>query len=116
MFIPAKVRELYLAHMLETLEEQKIRCPGLLQMPYMLVTCLCQGLARTGACAIYACWSPSLHVCALCDALPCRSVMVFAATCRGCHLLSLLMQELRIPAAALHSHLTQGRRLASLEK
>ena len=25
VFIPAKVRELYLAHMLETLEEQKIR-------------------------------------------------------------------------------------------
>lgn len=42
--------------------------------------------------------------------------MVFAATCRGCHLLSLLMQELHIPAVALHSHLTQGRRLASLEK
>ena len=42
--------------------------------------------------------------------------MVFTGTCRGCHLLSLLMQELRIPAAALHSHLTQGRRLASLEK
>ena len=42
--------------------------------------------------------------------------MVFTATCRGCHLLSLLMQELHIPAAALHSHLTQGRRLASLEK
>ena len=42
--------------------------------------------------------------------------MVFTATCRGCYLLSLLMQELHIPAAALHSHLTQGRRLASLEK
>ena len=42
--------------------------------------------------------------------------MVFTATCRGCYLLSLLMEELHIPAAALHSHLTQGRRLASLEK
>ena len=42
--------------------------------------------------------------------------MVFTATCRGCYLLSLLMQELKISAAALHSHLTQNRRLAALEK
>ena len=38
--------------------------------------------------------------------------MVFTATCRGCYLLSLLMQELKISSAALHSHLTQNRRLA----
>ena len=42
--------------------------------------------------------------------------MVFTATCRGCYLLSLLMQELKISSAALHSHLTQNRRLAALEK
>ena len=36
--------------------------------------------------------------------------MVFTATCRGCYLLSLLMQELKISSAALHSHLTQNRR------
>ena len=42
--------------------------------------------------------------------------MVFTATCRGCYLLSLLMQELKIASAALHSHLTQNRRLAALEK
>ena len=45
-----------------------------------------------------------------------RSAMVFCATCRGCHLLSLVLEELDIPCAALHSHQTQGRRLAALDK
>lgn len=46
VFIPAKVRELYLAHMLETLEEQKIRYPCLLWTPHILVACFCQVWAR----------------------------------------------------------------------
>jgi ATP-dependent RNA helicase DDX49/DBP8 len=45
-----------------------------------------------------------------------RSAMVFCATCRGCHMLSLLLEELGVRAVALHSHLTQGRRLAALDK
>ena len=45
-----------------------------------------------------------------------RSAMVFCATCRGCHLLSLVLEELAVPCAALHSHQTQGRRLAALDK
>ena len=45
-----------------------------------------------------------------------RSVMVFCATCRGCHLLSLILEELGIACAALHSQQTQGRRLAALDK
>jgi hypothetical protein len=63
------VRELYLVHMLESLEERSI-----------------------------------------------RSAIVFCATCRGCHMLSLLLAELRVPSVALHSHLTQGRRLAALHR
>lgn len=45
-----------------------------------------------------------------------RSAMVFCATCRGCHLLSLLLAELGVPSAALHSRLSQGRRLAALHR
>ncbi|BDA51188.1 DEAD-box ATP-dependent RNA helicase 36 [Coccomyxa sp. Obi] len=69
IFIPAKVRELYLVHMLESLGERKL-----------------------------------------------RSCMVFCATCRGCHMLALLLAELGVPSVALHSHLTQGRRLAALHR
>ncbi len=32
-----------------------------------------------------------------------RSAIIFAGTCRGCHLLSLLLEELGLPAVALHS-------------
>ena len=35
---------------------------------------------------------------------------------RGCALLALLLEELGIKAVALHSHLTQGRRLAALHR
>ena len=45
-----------------------------------------------------------------------RSAMVFCATCRGCHLLSLVLEELDLSCAALHTHQTQGRRLAALDK
>ncbi|EIE19868.1 DEAD-domain-containing protein [Coccomyxa subellipsoidea C-169] len=69
LFIPAKVRELYLVHVLESLEEFSI-----------------------------------------------RSAIVFCSTCRGCHLLSLLLAELGVASVALHSHLTQGRRLAALHR
>lgn len=35
---------------------------------------------------------------------------------QGCNLLSLLLEELDIPAAALHSHQPQRRRLAALDR
>ena len=50
------------------------------------------------------------------EELKVRSAMVFCATCRGCHLLGLVLEELGIPCAALHSHQSQGRRLAALDK
>ena len=69
ILLPARVKEVYLAHLLE-------------------------GLAEHGV----------------------RSAIIFAATCRGCHLLSLLLQELGVAAAALHSHQPQRRRLAALDR
>jgi ATP-dependent RNA helicase DDX49/DBP8 len=45
-----------------------------------------------------------------------RSAIVFAGTCRGCALLSALLAELGLPAAALHSRLPQRRRMAALER
>ncbi|KAK9840738.1 hypothetical protein WJX81_001459 [Elliptochloris bilobata] len=69
VLLPARVKEVYLAHLLE-------------------------GLAERGV----------------------RSAIVFTATCRSCHLLSLLLQELSVAAAALHSHQPQRRRLAALDR
>lgn len=69
IFIPAKVKEVYLFHVLSKLEELGIRC-----------------------------------------------AMVFLATCKACHLLDLQLEELDIPCVALHSHKTQGRRLAALDR
>ncbi|GIL57572.1 hypothetical protein Vafri_12776 [Volvox africanus] len=43
-----------------------------------------------------------------------RSAIIFSGTCRGCHLLSLLLEELGLPAAALHSGKSQKARLAAL--
>ncbi|KAF3796569.1 DEAD-box ATP-dependent RNA helicase 36 [Nymphaea thermarum] len=45
-----------------------------------------------------------------------RSAIVFVATCRACHLLSLMLEELDLEAAALHSHKSQSLRLAALNK
>ncbi|GLC70576.1 hypothetical protein PLESTF_001010400 [Pleodorina starrii] len=45
-----------------------------------------------------------------------RSAIIFAGTCRGCHLLSLLLEELGLPAAALHSGKSQKARLAALAR
>lgn len=69
IFIPAKVKEVYLFHILSNLEDLKI-----------------------------------------------RSAMVFVGTCKSCHLIDLLCQELEISCVALHSQKTQGRRLAALDK
>ena len=56
LFIPAKVKEVYLAHLLGQLQEHKV-----------------------------------------------RSAIIFASTCKGCHLLSLVLEELGLRCASLHS-------------
>ncbi|KAJ8754350.1 hypothetical protein K2173_002801 [Erythroxylum novogranatense] len=45
-----------------------------------------------------------------------RSAMIFVSTCRTCHLLSLLLDELDEEAAALHSFKSQSLRLAALHR
>ena len=45
-----------------------------------------------------------------------NSAIVFTATCSQCQLLEQMLLELRIPCVALHSHMSQRRRLASLGK
>lgn len=45
-----------------------------------------------------------------------RSVIIFVGTCKGCHLLSAVLEELSISATSLHSHKAQKRRLAALDK
>ncbi|XP_074584968.1 DEAD-box ATP-dependent RNA helicase 36 [Curcuma longa] len=45
-----------------------------------------------------------------------RSVMVFVSTCRSCHLLSVLLEELDQSAVALHSHKAQKLRLSALSR
>ncbi|KAJ6852379.1 DEAD-box ATP-dependent RNA helicase 36 [Iris pallida] len=45
-----------------------------------------------------------------------RSAIVFVSTCRSCHLLSLLLEELDINAVALHSHNSQSLRLSALHR
>lgn len=69
IFIPARVKEVYLFYMLSSLEELKL-----------------------------------------------RSAIVFVGTCKACQHLDLLLEELGIASVALHSHKTQGRRLAALDR
>ncbi|VFQ95115.1 unnamed protein product [Cuscuta campestris] len=45
-----------------------------------------------------------------------RSAIVFVSTCRTCHFLSLLLEELEMEAVALHSFNSQSLRLSALHK
>ncbi|KAK9801345.1 hypothetical protein WJX73_007408 [Symbiochloris irregularis] len=45
-----------------------------------------------------------------------RSAMIFCSTCKGCRNLAYVLDELGTECAALHSHQSQGRRLAALDK
>ncbi|KAJ4710242.1 DEAD-box ATP-dependent RNA helicase [Melia azedarach] len=45
-----------------------------------------------------------------------RSAIIFVSTCRSCHLLSLLLEELDQEAAALHSFKSQSQRLSALHR
>lgn len=70
VLMPAKVKEVYLHHLLsEVMEQRKV-----------------------------------------------RSAILFCRTCRSCALLAGLLQELGLPAAALHSGLPQKQRLAALQR
>lgn len=69
VFIPAKVKDVYLYHLLTSLDQQSPRV---------------------------------------------RSAIIFVSTCRGCQALSLLLGELGLPCAALHSGKKQAARLAAL--
>ncbi|KAL0924720.1 hypothetical protein M5K25_005573 [Dendrobium thyrsiflorum] len=57
-----------------------------------------------------------IHLLSKMEDMGIRSVMIFVSTCRGCHLLSLLLEELDQPAVALHSHKSQVLRLSALNK
>lgn len=57
-----------------------------------------------------------LHILSKMEDLGIRSAIVFVSTCRSCHLLSLLLEELDQMAVALHSHKSQSLRLAALNR
>mmetsp|Transcript_35531 Transcript_35531/g.78825 ORF Transcript_35531/g.78825 Transcript_35531/m.78825 type:complete len:487 (-) Transcript_35531:822-2282(-) len=69
VFIPSKVKEVYLFHLLNNLAEHKV-----------------------------------------------RSAIIFTSTCKGCELLSVLLGELGLSCAALHSGKPQKQRLAALNQ
>ncbi|KAK2631612.1 hypothetical protein EUGRSUZ_L02677 [Eucalyptus grandis] len=56
------------------------------------------------------------HVLSKLEDMGIRSVMIFVSTCRSCHLLSLLLEELDQEAAALHSLKSQNLRLSALHR
>ncbi|CAM6114445.1 unnamed protein product [Calypogeia fissa] len=57
-----------------------------------------------------------VHLLSKLEELSIRSVIIFAASCRTCHLLSLVMEELEIETTALHSMKMQQQRLMSLNR
>ncbi|KAJ4970488.1 hypothetical protein NE237_003587 [Protea cynaroides] len=57
-----------------------------------------------------------LYILSKMDEMGTRSAIIFVSTCRDCHLLSLLLEELDQSAAALHSFKSQSLRLAALHK
>jgi ATP-dependent RNA helicase DDX49/DBP8 len=44
------------------------------------------------------------------------SAIVFTSTCKSCQTLAVMLEELNIPCVALHSMMTQHRRMAALGK
>jgi ATP-dependent RNA helicase DDX49/DBP8 len=80
VFIPQKVRDVYLYHLLIN-----------------NIASLQQLQQQTPAAASSTAGSNSSN------SSKARSAIIFVSTCRGCHMLSLVMRELGVPAAALHS-------------
>ncbi|KAF6264188.1 DEAD-domain-containing protein [Scenedesmus sp. NREL 46B-D3] len=101
VFIPQKVKDVYLHHLL-------LHCLASLQQQQQ------QQQQMPGA-------APSSSSAAAADQgggsqgfRRVRSAIIFVSTCKGCHMLSLVLQELGLPAAALHSGKSQKQRLAAL--
>jgi ATP-dependent RNA helicase DDX49/DBP8 len=82
VFIPQKVKDVYLHHLLlhclASLQQQQ---PGAAQPAAAAAE---QGSGSEGFKRV-------------------RSAIIFVSTCKGCHMLSLVLRELGLPAAALHS-------------
>lgn len=57
-----------------------------------------------------------LHILSKLEDMGIRSAIIFVSTCRSCHLLSLLLDELDLEVAALHSFKSQSLRLAALHR
>ncbi|RZC79644.1 hypothetical protein C5167_042219 [Papaver somniferum] len=57
-----------------------------------------------------------LHVLSKMEEMGVRSAIIFVSTCRSCHLLSLLLEELEQPTVGLHSHKSQALRLSALHR
>ncbi|KAL6539074.1 hypothetical protein OROMI_025400 [Orobanche minor] len=55
-----------------------------------------------------------LHILSRMKDMEIRSSMIFVSTCRSCHLLGLLLEELDVEVAVLHSFKSQASRLAAL--
>jgi hypothetical protein len=91
VFIPQKVKDVYLHHLLlhclASLQEQLQQQ----QQPGAAAAAAEQGSGSDGFKRV-------------------RSAIIFVSTCKGCHMLSLVLRELGLPAAALHSgeHVAQG--------
>ncbi|KAG4133242.1 hypothetical protein ERO13_D08G084700v2 [Gossypium hirsutum] len=56
-----------------------------------------------------------VHILSKMEDMNIRSAMIFASRCRDCHLLSLLLEELEVEAAALHSLKSQALRLSAVQ-
>ncbi|XP_065864932.1 DEAD-box ATP-dependent RNA helicase 36-like [Euphorbia lathyris] len=57
-----------------------------------------------------------VHILSKIEDMGIRSVIIFVSTCRTCHLLSLLLEELDQKATALHSFKSQSLRLSALHQ
>ncbi|XP_022717594.1 DEAD-box ATP-dependent RNA helicase 36 isoform X2 [Durio zibethinus] len=56
-----------------------------------------------------------VHILSKMEDMNIRSAIIFVSRCRDCHLLSLLLEELEVEAAALHSLKSQALRLSAVQ-
>lgn len=56
------------------------------------------------------------HILSKMEDMNIRSAIIFVSRCRDCNLLSLLLDELDVEAAALHSHIPQASRCSALQR
>ena len=127
MLIPAKTKEVYLAHLLSPEQVRPWWCrPGkageeqgqtLLQhtAPRDSPMHFCVIFAATCKPSFLRSSTPTCDPSAAAlqlEAHRVRSCMIFVGTCKACTLLAALLEELGISATALHSKLSQRRRFA----